>query len=265
MKMKSKVVSTLYIQDLSDQNIDGLAHAYLESLAQNEDSKVQGKLLKKLVKEYVALEKQVDALLKNTLPTAVAEEIKRRGKFPPRECDCSILFTDIAGFTKLAEKISGPQLVEALDRIFTGFDEMAAGFQGTKIKTIGDSYMAVFGAPAPLERHAALAVESAWAMQEFLRKFNESDPDRPPLSVRIGIHSGKVMAGVVGIERMQFDVFGDNVNIASRFESSGSPGRINVSEQTRMLCESGFAFEDRGLVPLKNKESMRAYFVVGKR
>jgi len=160
---------------------------------------------------------------------------------------CTILFSDFVGFTRLAEKISGERLIKTLDQLFTGFDQIVDDHKGTKIKTIGDAYMAVFGAPLRIDDHALRAVKTAIDLFRYLNAFN--------------IHTGQVMAGVVGKDRMQFDVFGDDVNVASRFESSGAPGRINVSETTYLQTKDRIAFEERGLVALKNKASMKAYFV----
>ncbi len=120
--------------------------------------------------------------------------------------------------------------------------------------------MAVFGAPNAYDGHAVMAIRSALAFLRFLDQFNR-DSDQH-FQMRIGIHTGKVVAGVVGKERMQFDVFGDNVNIASRFESSGVPGRVNVSEATYGGAQGFFVFEERGEISLKNKASMKAYLVV---
>lgn len=123
--------------------------------------------------------------------------------------------------------------------------------------------MVVFGAPEKIEADACQAIRAGLKMMKFIDDFNR---DRPlTFEMRVGIHTGQVMAGVVGNERMQFDVFGDNVNIASRFESSGEPGRINISEATYCLAKSHFTFEKRGLISLKNKEAMEAYFVVDER
>lgn len=237
-----------------------LLREYIGSLAVIEDDNIQKRLLKELVKKYVALEKRVDGLLKNTLPEEVAEEIKYHWAYPPRSCECTILFTDIVGFTHLAEKMSGEHLVGTLDKIFKKFDDIVNSFRGTKIKTIGDAYMAVFGAPHSYDDHAVMAIRAALAFLRFLDQFNR-DSDQH-FQMRIGIHTGKVVAGVVGKERMQFDVFGDNVNIASRFESSGVPGRVNVSEATYRGAQGFFVFEERGEISLKNKANMRAYLVV---
>lgn len=236
---------------------------HLESLGLIEDDALQKSLLQELLRSYVQLEKRVDGLLKNTLPAKVAEEIKWRGHYAPCTFVCSILFTDFVGFTRLAEKVSQEKLINILNKIFTGFDRLVEIFQGTKIKTIGDAYMVVFGAPEEIEDNACQAIRAGLKMIQFINDFNRDAP--LAFEMRVGIHTGRVMAGVVGHERMQFDVFGDNVNIASRFESSGAPGRINISQETYRLAQSHFTFEKRGLISLKNKEAMEAYFVVGER
>jgi adenylate cyclase len=258
--MLPKSISKLY-QDIHDKRSkDHVILSYLHSVATVQDDSIQKRLLAELIRKYVILEKRVDALLKNTLPEIVADEIKYSGKFYPRPYDCSILFSDIAGFTKLAETISGEVLVGLLDSLFKGMDDLVAGFKGTKIKTIGDAYMAVFGAPLEYEDHALMALRTGMAFLNFVDAFNKQDG--PDIQIRIGIHTGRVMAGVVGKERMQFDVFGDTVNIASRFESSGNKGKINVSHETYLKTRDFFEFEERGEIVLKNKENMKAYFVL---
>jgi len=258
---KTKSIVEFYKSGLGKSKpTDRLILEYIESLAVIEDDNIQKKLLKELVKKYVALEKRVDGLLKNTLPEKVAEEIKYQWTYAPRSYQCTILFTDLVGFTSLAEKMSGEHLVDTLDKIFKKFDDIVNDFQGTKIKTIGDSYMAVFGAPYEYDNHAIMAIHAALAFLAFLDQLNKDTS--PHFQMRIGVHTGKVVAGVVGKERMQFDVFGDNVNIASRFESSGIPGRVNVSEAAYRDAQGFFIFEERGEISLKNKENMRAYLVV---
>jgi len=240
-----------------------LARDYIEAVAAAGDSAVQKRILKELIRRYVDLEKKVDSLLKNTLPEKVVEEIKDRDAFAPRPYECTILFSDFIGFTRLAENISGEMLVDILNRVFVSFDELIAAHKGTKIKTIGDAYMAVFGAPDKLENHAVYGVRAGLALQEFLLDFNRENKSN--LQMRVGIHTGIVMAGVVGRERMQFDVFGDAVNVASRFESSGEAGEVNISETTYLQAGSLFAYRERGLISLKNKKNMKAYFVTGER
>jgi class 3 adenylate cyclase len=251
-------------QDIRDADLkDPLILDYLHSVATIQDDCVQKRLLEELIREYVILEKRVDGLLKNTLPETVANEIKYAGKFPPHPYDCTILFSDIAGFTRLAERIPGEMLIELLDRLFREIDDLVVRFKGTKVKTIGDAYMAVFGAPIEYDDHAVMAVKTGMALQQMVDSF--SGENDPRLQIRVGIHTGQVMAGVVGKERMQFDVFGDNVNIASRFESSGANGRVNVSHRTYMNTRDFFDFEERGEIVLKNKANMKAYFVVRER
>jgi len=233
---------------------------YLEAVATIQDSAVQKRLLSELIREYVILEKRVDGLLKNTLPAVVADEIKHSGKFPPRPYDCTILFSDIVGFTQMAEKIPGEQLIVMLDRLFREMDDLTARFHGTKVKTVGDAYMAVFGAPSELTDHALMAVRTGLALLEMMASFGRRHSH--DIQVRIGIHTGRVMGGVVGRERMQFDVFGDTVNIASRLESSGQQGKVNISHDTYKLVADRFVFEERGKIALKHKGMMNAYFVM---
>jgi class 3 adenylate cyclase len=236
---------------------------YLESVASTQDDRIQKRLLEELIREYVFLEKRVDRLLKNTLPETVADEIKYGGKFLPRPYDCTILFADIVEFTRLAEGIPGDVLIEVLDRLFQGMDDLVAGFHGTKIKTMGDAYMAVFGAPTECEAHAVMAVRTGVAFLKLVESFNRDSGWS--LQIRVGIHTGRVIAGVVGKDRMQFDVFGDSVNTASRFESSGQAGKVNVSQATFLASRDCFEFAERGEIAIKNKDSMKAYFVVGER
>jgi len=258
--MKTESILTLCTKKDDFETLNDLAHDYIEAVAAAGDNAVQKRILKELIRRYVDLEKRVDALLKNTLPVKVADEIKYEGMFAPRPYECTILFSDFIGFTKLAENISGAMLIDILNRIFISFDDLIASYNGTKIKTIGDAYMAVFGAPSKLENHAAQAVRAGLSLQRFLADFNILNKSN--LQMRVGIHTGSVMAGVVGKERMQFDVFGDSVNIASRFESAGEEGKVNVSETTYLQTAGFFEYRERGMISLKNKESMKAYFAV---
>jgi len=232
---------------------------YLNSYSRRQDDSLQKRLLKELIYGYVQLERRVDALLKNTLPVPVVEEIKSYGYYRPRFFDCTILFSDLVGFTHLAEKKSHEALISLLDNLFQKMDEIVGAFHGTKIKTIGDAYMAVFGAPITHENHAECAVKAAKKILTSLEELNASLNEH--IEMRIGIHSGRVIGGVVGKERMQFDVFGDDVNIAARFKSSGIPGKINVSQATYLQTREKFVFEQRGEIPLKSKGKMTAYLV----
>jgi adenylate cyclase len=258
--MSLKSIAKLYQNTQDDGSKGQVILDYLSSVANLEDDRIQKRLLEELIREYIVLEKKVDGLLKNTLPETVANEIKYSGKFLPRPYNCTILFSDIAGFTQLAEKISGDMLIVLLDRLFQGMDDLITRFKGTKIKTIGDAYMAVFGAPCAYDNHAVMAVKTGIELLKLVKSFNGQN--NQSLQVRIGIHTGRVIAGVVGKERMQFDVFGDDVNIASRFESSGEQGRVNVSHKTYMSTRDFFEFEARGEIVLKNKANMKAYFAL---
>lgn len=236
---------------------------HLDALATLGDGEVQARLLREVIRDYVALEARVDSLLKNTLPASVAEEIKYRGSFAPRDFDCSILFADLVHFTQLAELLPPAALVQVLDRLFCGFDALMELQSGTKIKTIGDAYMAVFGAPRQREDHAAAAVACGLEMVNQVAKLGRETGH--PLALRVGIHSGKATAGVVGRLRMQFDVFGDDVNIASRLEAAGEPGKVNISEETRRQVGGAFTYQERGMITLKNKDPIAAYFVMAPR
>ncbi|MFH1983519.1 MAG: adenylate/guanylate cyclase domain-containing protein [Pseudomonadota bacterium] len=250
---------SLLLQVARDAASQSLLLEHLESLATIDDGILQKRVLKEVIRSYVSLERRVDALLKNTLPASVAEAIKFEGRFVPRRYRCSILFTDFVGFTHICEAVSSDTTVEMLGTVFTAFDDIVSRHHGTKIKTIGDAYMAVFGAPESRPDHAVCAIRAARDMLSFMAGFNRNAAH--PFHMRAGIHSGEVTAGVVGRERMQFDVFGDNVNIAARFEAAGAPDRINVSEDTHLAAQSDFVFEARGEIALKNKGRMRAYFV----
>jgi len=261
--MKNKFLFEWVKAHPKDPATETLLLRHLESLATIDDDALQKRLLKELIRSYVALEKRVDSLLKNTLPAAVAEEIKYEGRFLPRTYQCTILFTDFVGFTALAEIIPRNTLIETLNEIFTAFDDRINYFKGTKIKTIGDAYMAVFGAPIEYDEHPVWAIRAAVDIIRFMERFNLTAEHS--FHIRIGIHTGQVAAGVVGKERMQFDVFGDDVNIAARFESSSAKNRINISETTYTLSRDHFDFEERGQIKLKNKIDMKAYFVLGEK
>ena len=261
--MDTRAIEEIYCGiEIMKTSADQLSQDYISILAKLEDAEIQKRLLQDLIEKYVDLEKRVDGLLRNTLPASVAEEIKFNGNYPTRQFVGSIFFSDCAGFTRLAEKMPQEKLIQRLDILFSGMDEIVRRYRGTKIKTIGDSYMAVFGAPLPTPDHARMAVETALDTVSFLNEFNAGQP--LPIEMRFGIHSGSFMGGVVGKDRMQFDIFGDNVNIASRFESSGEKGRVNISEDTCRQVNDFFTCEDRGEITLKNKNPMKAFFVSGR-
>ena len=207
----------------------------------------------------LAAEARVDELLTNAIPRSIAARL-RRGERRIAESypATSIVFSDIVGFTTWARRTSPDRVVSMLDDLFTRLDDIAAQHGLEKIKTIGDSYMAVAGAPEPRDDHAVAAVAFARAMIDVVaEKHAESDAD---LEVRIGIASGPVVGGVIGRQRLLFDLWGDTVNLASRMESSGVPGRIQVSEATRDLLADHCDFERRE-VDVKGFGRLTTYLV----
>jgi adenylate cyclase len=191
-----------------------------------------------------AAEAQVDDLLTNAIPRSIAARLKRGerriAEFYP---EATVLFADIEGFTPWAQRTSPDRVVELLDGLFTRFDELAASHGLEKIKTIGDAYMAVAGAPEPHPNPAVATVAFARAVIEAVA--DVGDEAGVHLDVRIGIASGPVVAGVIGRQRLLFDLWGDTVNLAARMESHGLPGRIQVSEATRAALEGRCGFEPR--------------------
>lgn len=209
-----------------------------------------------------------DALLLSVLPEPVARELKIYERVEPREYEsASVLFTDFVGFTRIAEGFTPQQLVSELDFCFRRFDEIARRHNLEKIKTIGDAYMAVGGVPEPNRTHARDCVSAALEIAAFVAETRAARM-RLGLSywdVRVGVHTGELVAGVIGREKFSYDVWGDTVNTASRMESSGAPGRVNVSRTTYELVKGAFACEYRGLVEAKGKGEVEMFFVDGER
>ncbi|MCB1139336.1 MAG: adenylate/guanylate cyclase domain-containing protein [Leptospiraceae bacterium] len=207
-----------------------------------------------------------ESLLRNTLPLAIAEELKREQKVQPRHYDdVTVLFTDFKGFTQIAESLSPQELVSELDQCFRSFDEIIKGCGLEKIKTIGDAYMAAGGIPEESKDHAVRTIQAALEMLAFMDRWKEQKEaaGKPSWEIRIGIHSGPLVAGVIGTEKFAYDVWGDTVNLASRMESSGAPGRVNISGQTYEKVKRFFSCEHRGQIQAKNKGEVDMYFVDG--
>jgi class 3 adenylate cyclase len=213
----------------------------------------------------VNLQKQeVEKLLLNILPAEVAHELKETGAATPRYYESvTVLFTDFVAFTRIAEGLSPQKLVAELNNCFLAFDTIIEKHNLEKIKTIGDSYMCAGGIPVPNQSHAVDAILAALEMQDFIRELNESRlaNGQPPWDVRIGVHTGPVVAGVVGRKKFAYDIWGDTVNIASRMESSGESGRVNISDATFEMVKDWFSCLYRGKVSAKNKGDVDMYFV----
>ncbi len=204
-----------------------------------------------------------EALLTNILPPAIAARLKRAKEpvIADSYNDASILFADLAGFTARAADTLPVRLVLFLNELFTAFDQLVERYGLEKIKTTGDAYMVVSGVPEPRPDHAAALARLALDMRAAVKVIAETSGR--PLAIRIGISSGPVVAGVVGTKKFFYDVWGDTVNVASRMESTGETGKIQVSEATHALLAESFALEPRGEIEVKGKGNMRTWFLLG--
>ena len=203
-----------------------------------------------------------DALLLNILPKKIADRLKADNKaIADGFSEVTVLFSDIVGFTKMSERLSPEQLVRWLNEVFSSFDDMAEEFGVEKIKTIGDAYMVVGGLHGKAD-HATAIADMALRMQSSMKAFGAKLGE--DVSVRIGINSGPVVAGVIGKKKFIYDVWGDTVNTASRMESHSTPGSIQVTEETYALLKDAYAFEGRGEIEVKGKGKMNTYFLLSK-
>jgi len=201
-----------------------------------------------------------ERLLLNVLPVEIAERLKDApGTIADRFDHATVLFADIAGFTPMSAQLSPQELVATLDEIFSAFDDIAHRHQLEKIKTIGDAYMVVGGVPRPRADHAQAVALMALEMCELVaaRRFAGGRD----LALRIGVHTGEVVAGVIGKKKFSYDLWGDTVNTASRMESHSVPGGIQVSEATRAALGDGFVLEARGTIEVKGKGPMRTWWL----
>ncbi len=208
--------------------------------------------------------KRSDELLLNILPAETAEELKETGTAKTRKYELvSVVFTDFKNFTQTAEQLSPEELVQLINYCYAEFDRIVTRHNVEKIKTIGDSYMCVGGLPVANTTHAVDTVRASKEMLQFITKHNQERREKglPYFDIRIGIHTGAVVAGIVGIKKFAYDIWGDTVNIASRMESSGEPGRINISESTYQLVKDKFTCTHRGKILAKNKGEIDMYFV----
>jgi class 3 adenylate cyclase len=213
----------------------------------------------------IKIEKRIsEELLLNILPGDVAQELKKFGKVEPVSHEnCTVLFTDFKGFTEISESITAKELVAEINHCFGVFDEITSRYHIEKIKTIGDSYMAVGGNFSKNECTPLHVVSAGLEMRDYIkkRKLERTREGKFGFEMRVGVHSGPVVSGVVGVKKFQFDIWGDTVNIASRMQSHGEIDEVNVTETTRDLIRDNFEFEFRGLLPVKGKGDMPMYFV----
>jgi guanylate cyclase len=207
-----------------------------------------------------AEQERADRLLLNILPKPIAETLKRRPRvIAERFESVTVVFGDLVGFTGLSQRMDAESLVKLLDAMFSRFDALADQFGLEKIKTIGDAYMVVAGVPEPCTDHAARAARMALAMRSTMVDFaRERGID---LKMRIGVHTGEVVAGVIGQRKFSYDLWGDTVNTASRMESHGEPGRIQLSAATRDALPQTFSCTPRGAVQVKGKGEMQTFWL----
>ncbi|MCB0760861.1 MAG: hypothetical protein KDC12_05010 [Flavobacteriales bacterium] len=233
---------------------------------EKENVKLENTVLKR-TEQLRAAKKKSDDLLLNILPASTAEELKEKGSAKARNYpSASVLFSDFKGFTQLTEITDAPVLVESLHEFFRAFDKASAKWGIEKIKTIGDAYMCASGIPESDPEHAIKLASFGLEMLEITRDINAGRQQRglPPWPIRIGIHSGPLIAGVVGEKKFAYDIWGDTVNTAARMESSGEAGKLNISQGTYELIRSKFSCTARGKISAKNKGEMEMYFVDGK-
>lgn len=204
-----------------------------------------------------------EALLLNILPRPIAEKLKQNSSAIAEQFDeVTILFADIVGFTPLAACTSPIKLVQLLNQIFSTFDQLAEHYGLEKIKTLGDAYMVVGGLPVPKADHTESVADMALEMQRAISHFRRDVGE--PFQMRIGINTGSVVAGVIGIKKFSYDLWGDAVNIAARMEASGMPGRIQVTLDTYLRLKDKYYFEERGAIAVKGKGKMLTYWLTGK-
>jgi adenylate cyclase len=206
----------------------------------------------------ILLEKgKSDALLLNILPAEVAQELKDKGEAQAQQFDnVSVLFTDFVDFTKISAQLTPQELVAKLHTYFKAFDEIIERNGLEKIKTIGDAYLAVSGIPLSTDQHATRAVKASLEIIAFINEQTDN-----PFSVRVGIHSGSLVAGIVGVKKFAYDIWGDTVNTAARMESNSLPGKVNISNTTYLLVQQQYHCTHRGKIETKGKGEMDMYFV----
>ncbi|MBK9636689.1 MAG: adenylate/guanylate cyclase domain-containing protein [Bacteroidetes bacterium] len=205
---------------------------------------------------------KLDELLLNILPVEVAEELKASGNATTKSYELvSVVFVDMVAFTKLSEKLSPADLVAELHFCFSEFDRISSKNNLEKIKTLGDAYMCAGGIPVKNNTHAFDAIYASREIMEFIESYNQKKVQDFKIELRIGIHSGPVVAGVVGLKKFAYDIWGDTVNIAARLEQAGEPGRINISENTYQLVKDKIRCSSRGKINAKYKGDINMYFV----
>lgn len=226
---------------------------------------------KNLFEQVVAEQKVSERLLNNVLPEVIVKRLKEQPEFEADNLskviadtfpEVTVLFADIVGFTNFTETVSARVLVDVLNEIFTRFDNITDRRGLEKIKTIGDSYMAAAGLPMPMHNHADQAAHAAFDMLEVMEQFNRENDYK--FKIRIGMNSGSVVAGVIGVRKFLYDIWGDVVNTASRMESQGLPGRIQITESTQKRLGSCFVTENMGYKNIVGKGEINTWCLLSR-
>jgi class 3 adenylate cyclase len=251
-------------------------HQTIELKNQHENLRLEKEQI--ILQQNILLEKKVDErtkelqieksksddLLLNILPLETANELKAQGFAKPKQFDqVTVLFTDFKNFTSISEKLSAHELVEEINFCYSNFDRIITKYGIEKIKTIGDSYMCVGGLEISDKEVVVNTVNAALEIRDFMNEesIRRKEKNEFYFDIRIGLHTGPVIAGIVGIKKFAYDIWGNTVNIASRMESASEPGKINVSGETYEIIKSEFSCEYRGKVMAKNKGDIDMYFV----
>ncbi|MBS0009950.1 MAG: hypothetical protein KFF49_00970, partial [Bacteroidales bacterium] len=224
------------------------------------------KIIADRTEELIAEKEKVDTLLANLLPKGTADELMAKGKASKQKFNfVTVLFSDIEGFTRLAEEVNPEILIDELDKFFFQFDNVVEKYNIEKIKTIGDAYMCAGGIPKKNRTNPIEVILAALVMQQYMEDMKREQKKKGLTfwDIRIGVHTGTVIAGVIGHKKLSYDIWGDTVNTASRMESSGEPGKINISGVTYDYVRDFFICEYRGKMPVKYKGELDMYFVNG--
>jgi histidine kinase len=267
---QGELFGILYLENYTnegvfDANRIGLLNLISAQIAMLLDNANLNTNMETLVKERtVTLEtekEQLSELLKNIFPREAIEELKATGKTTPQRLEnVTVLMADIKGFSKISEKITPEELISMIDNYFRAFDGIMGKYGLEKIKTIGDAYMAIGGIGNTLDNGAEKMIMAALDMQQFAAAQLAGVDENDKVELRIGIHTGVVIAGVVGAKKLQYDIWGDTVNIAARMEQNSEPAKVNISEATYQQVKEKFSFVYRGKIEAKNKGELDMYF-----
>ncbi|MBD2482317.1 adenylate/guanylate cyclase domain-containing protein [Planktothrix sp. FACHB-1365] len=252
------VIGHIAVLDTNPMQDDQTRELVLKIFAARAGAELERQITDRALQES---QERSERLLLNILPSTIAERLKTDTSAIAEHFDeVTILFADIVGFTPLSIRVKPDELVNILNEIFSAFDELTEKHGLEKIKTIGDAYMAVGGLPLPNTNHAESVAQMALDMQGAIAHFQAKYQE--PLQMRIGINTGSVVAGVIGVKKFIYDLWGDAVNVASRMESSGLPGKIQVTENTYERLKHRYNFEKRGQVEVKGKGEMTTYWLI---